>query len=115
MNAIEVVNAFAEEDGLRKFKVMVESPDLTLLGLQGKGSRKKGGRWKEKGEEEKDMEGLGIEKGEENVAGDDVDGLTEVGDEIEEPESKLRQQVFMENHVRPNVFNIEFQHFVTRV
>ncbi|KAB2075656.1 hypothetical protein ES319_A07G237200v1 [Gossypium barbadense] len=32
VNAIEVVNAFPEEDGLHKFRVWIESPDPTILG-----------------------------------------------------------------------------------
>ncbi|XP_052195204.1 DNA repair protein UVH3 isoform X2 [Diospyros lotus] len=32
VNAIEVVNAFPEEDGLRKFREWIESPDPTILG-----------------------------------------------------------------------------------
>lgn len=32
MNAIEVVNAFPEEDGLQKFREWIESPDPSILG-----------------------------------------------------------------------------------
>ncbi|XP_054790817.1 DNA repair protein UVH3-like [Prosopis cineraria] len=32
VNAIEVVNAFPEEDGLLKFRQWVESPDPTIFG-----------------------------------------------------------------------------------
>lgn len=32
VNAIEVVNAFPEEDGLHKFREWIESPDPTILG-----------------------------------------------------------------------------------
>lgn len=32
MNAIEVVNAFPEEDGLQQFRDWIESPDPTILG-----------------------------------------------------------------------------------
>ena len=32
VNAIEVVNAFPEEDGLSKFREWIESPDPTILG-----------------------------------------------------------------------------------
>ncbi|KAL6960634.1 hypothetical protein U1Q18_038398 [Sarracenia purpurea var. burkii] len=32
VNAIEVLNAFPEEDGLRKFREWIESPDPTILG-----------------------------------------------------------------------------------
>ncbi|KAJ8549905.1 hypothetical protein K7X08_033612 [Anisodus acutangulus] len=46
VNAIEVVNAFPEEDGLHKFREWVESPDPSILGgldaEAGSSSRKKG-------------------------------------------------------------------------
>lgn len=32
VNAIEVLNAFPEEDGLQKFREWVESPDASILG-----------------------------------------------------------------------------------
>ncbi|KAJ8544960.1 hypothetical protein K7X08_017543 [Anisodus acutangulus] len=46
VNAIEVVNAFPEEDGLQKFREWVESPDPSILGgldaQAGSSSRKRG-------------------------------------------------------------------------
>ncbi|KAH1162102.1 hypothetical protein GLYMA_01G077200v4 [Glycine max] len=52
VNAIEVVNAFPEEDGLLKFRQWVESPDPTILGRldanSGSNSRKKGSKIEEK-------------------------------------------------------------------
>lgn len=46
VNAIEVLNAFPEEDGLLKFRKWVESPDPTILGRldakTGSNTRKKG-------------------------------------------------------------------------
>lgn len=46
VNAIEVLNAFPEEDGLLKFRKWVESPDPTILGRldakSGSNTRKKG-------------------------------------------------------------------------
>ncbi|MED6197134.1 DNA repair protein uvh3 [Stylosanthes scabra] len=48
VNAIEVVNAFPEEDGLLKFRQRVESPDPTILGKlntkSGSNTRKKGSK-----------------------------------------------------------------------
>ncbi|PKA54841.1 DNA repair protein UVH3 [Apostasia shenzhenica] len=41
VNAIEVVNAFPEEDGLLKFKEWVESPDPAILELHGSSSGSK--------------------------------------------------------------------------
>ena len=48
MNAIEVVNAFPEEDGLQKFREWIESPDPAILGkldmeTSGSSKRKKPG------------------------------------------------------------------------
>ncbi|XP_052728324.1 DNA repair protein UVH3 isoform X8 [Vigna angularis] len=52
VNAIEVLNAFPEEDGLLKFRKWVESPDPTILGRldakSGSNSRKKGSKVEEK-------------------------------------------------------------------
>ncbi|XP_057482418.1 DNA repair protein UVH3 isoform X2 [Actinidia eriantha] len=48
VNAVEVVNAFPEEDGLRKFREWIESPDPTILGKfdvkTGSSSRKRGSK-----------------------------------------------------------------------
>ncbi|GMP29190.1 hypothetical protein CsSME_00004405 [Camellia sinensis var. sinensis] len=48
VNAIEVVNAFPEEDGLSKFREWIESPDPTILGTfdvkPGSSSRKRGSK-----------------------------------------------------------------------
>ena len=100
MNAIEVVNAFGDEDdGLKKFKEMVESVDLSLLGLAGRGSKSKGLQGKAKGVEDKgNKEGIDdtVEKDDTNegskLAGD--------GDGPGDTERALRQEAFMENHVR---------------
>ncbi|CAK8532647.1 unnamed protein product [Lathyrus sativus] len=49
VNAIEVVTAFPEEDGLQKFRQWVESPDPTILGrLDTKSVSKKGSKLEEK-------------------------------------------------------------------
>ncbi|KAK4283406.1 hypothetical protein QN277_000358 [Acacia crassicarpa] len=51
VNAIEVVNAFPEEDGLLKFRQWVESPDPTIFGMletkSGSSTRKKGSKVEE--------------------------------------------------------------------
>ncbi|CAO2816559.1 unnamed protein product [Amaranthus hypochondriacus] len=53
VNAIEVVNAFPEEDGLQKFREWIESPDPAILGKLGveqrSRSKKKGSRASKKG------------------------------------------------------------------
>ncbi|KAE9605090.1 hypothetical protein Lal_00036859 [Lupinus albus] len=52
VNAIEVVNAFPEEDGLLKFRQWVESPDPTILGRldakTGPNTKKRGSKVEEK-------------------------------------------------------------------
>ncbi|KAE8689315.1 DNA repair protein UVH3-like isoform X2 [Hibiscus syriacus] len=52
VNAIEVVNAFPEEDGLGKFREWIESPDPTILGKlnvqEGSSARKRGSKLTEK-------------------------------------------------------------------
>lgn len=49
VNAIEVVNAFPEEDGLHKFQNWIESPDPTILGKldaeSGSSARKRGSKF----------------------------------------------------------------------
>ncbi|KAI3793957.1 hypothetical protein L1987_36580 [Smallanthus sonchifolius] len=46
VNAVEVINAFPEEDGLHKFREWIESPDLNILGKvdpkEGSNTRKRG-------------------------------------------------------------------------
>lgn len=95
MNAIEVVNAFDDEGGLKKFKEMVESVDLSLLGLEGRGSKRKGSQGKGKGT-----------KGGTNDTVDEDAGTNEAaeiagdGDAPGDSDRALRQQAFMESHVR---------------
>ncbi|XVF16465.1 hypothetical protein REPUB_Repub10bG0033100 [Reevesia pubescens] len=52
VNAIEVVNAFPEEDGLHKFREWIESPDPTILGKlnvqEGPSARKRGSKSSDK-------------------------------------------------------------------
>ncbi|XP_022739308.1 DNA repair protein UVH3 isoform X3 [Durio zibethinus] len=52
VNAIEVVNAFPEEDGLHTFREWIESPDPTILGKvnvqEGSSARKRGSKFSDK-------------------------------------------------------------------
>ncbi|XP_034207461.1 DNA repair protein UVH3 isoform X2 [Prunus dulcis] len=52
VNAIEVVNAFPEEDGLHKFRDWIESPDPTILGKfdgeTGSSAKKRGSKFGDK-------------------------------------------------------------------
>lgn len=86
VNAIEVVNAFDGEGGLKKFKEMVESVDLSLL----KGFKRKGSQSKAKGNK----------GGASDAVEEEASELTGNGDVSGDPESTLRQEAFMENHVR---------------
>ena len=99
MNAIEVVNAFDGEDGLKKFKEMVESIDLSLLGLEGRGSKRKGSQGKAKGAGDKGKKGGtddAVEKDDTNEGSEPTGN----GDGPGDTEAALRQEAFMENHVR---------------
>lgn len=99
VNAIEVVNAFDEEDGLKKFKDMVESVDLSLLGLEGRGSKRKVSQGKAKGAGDKGKNGGPddtVEKDDSNEGDELVGNVGDPGD----TERALRQEAFMENHVR---------------
>jgi DNA excision repair protein ERCC-5 len=93
VNAIEVVNAFDEEDGLKTFKEMVESVDLSLLGLEGRGSKRKGSQGKAKGE---GKNGGTDDMGEK----DDTNEGSESAGNGDGPGRALRQEAFMESHVR---------------
>lgn len=95
MNAIEVVNAFGEEGGLKKFKEFVESVDLSLLGLEGRGSKRKGSQGKGKGNK-----GGSNDTVEEDVDTNEAAELAGNGDVPGDTGGNLRQQAFMENHVR---------------
>lgn len=103
VNAIEVVNAFPGEEGLKSFKKWVESPDLSLLGLQGRGTKTKGGHLKQKAHQVGNKEGYAASNGDEMVEDDSVDGITDVGDgdDVGDPDIKVLQQEFMEKHVFP--------------
>ncbi len=103
VNAIEVVNAFPGEEGLKSFKKWVESPDLSLLGLQGKGTKTKGGHLKQKAHQVGNKVGYAASNGDEMVEDDSVDGITDVGDgdDVGDPDIKVLQQEFMEKHVFP--------------
>lgn len=89
VNAIEVVNAFDGEGGLKKFKELVESVDLSLL----KGFNRKGSQSKAK----KSNRGGANDAVEEDADANEAAESTGNGDDTERT---LRQEAFMENHVR---------------
>ncbi|XP_010502808.1 PREDICTED: DNA repair protein UVH3 isoform X2 [Camelina sativa] len=75
VNAIEVVTAFPEEDGLQKFREWVESPDPTILG---KTDAKTGSKVKKRGSGSVDNKGI--------TAGASTDDTEEI------------KQIFMDKH-----------------
>lgn len=84
VNAVEVLNAFPEEDGLQKFREWVELPDASILGKvdgrAGSTPRKRGSRGT-KGDAE------GSPAKEQNNSCSDVDNMLEL------------KQYFMDKHV----------------
>lgn len=89
VNAIEVVNAFPEEDGLQKFREWVESPDPSILGgldaQAGSSSRKRGCK----------VGDPGMSCSTSNLEGDTVSD--ENVNKSEDRAEKLRQ-IFMNKH-----------------
>lgn len=83
VNAIEVVTAFPEEDGLQKFRDWVESPDPTILG---KSDAKSGSKVKKRGSGAVDNEG--------SISGVSTDDTEEI------------KQIFMDKHVL--IFSLSF-------
>ncbi|XP_021639284.2 DNA repair protein UVH3 isoform X2 [Hevea brasiliensis] len=95
VNAIEVVNAFPEEDGLKKFREWIESPDPTILekfGAQnGSGVRKRGSK---------------VGDDDTNCANSNVDGINSFGQNIPQGHEQDQsadyfqeiKQVFMDKH-----------------
>eukprot|EP01018_Ginkgo_biloba_P014778 Gb_23486 [translate_table: standard] len=95
VNAIEVVNAFPEEDGLKKFKEWLDSPDPSLLekvhARSGKSSRKRSSKQNKKAEhraEEKQEDDTVLDQN--NQRGQE--------DELSEERNLALKQVFMEKH-----------------
>lgn len=83
VNAIEVVTAFPEEDGLQKFREWVESPDPTILG---KTEAKIGSKVKKRGSGSVDNKGI--------ISGASTDDTEEI------------KQIFMDKHVLLFYLNI---------
>lgn len=76
MNAIEVVNAFPEEDGLHKFREWIESPDPSILG--------------------KSEAGINAKKRDSKVGNSDMN----FSDSQAVDETQKIKQIFMDKHVR---------------
>ncbi|OMO88684.1 Drug/metabolite transporter [Corchorus capsularis] len=87
VNAIEVVNAFPEEDGLHKFREWVESPDPTILGKlnvqEGSSGRKRGSK--------STSDNGGVSSLDEKISqADKIKHSTDCNDDV--------KQVFMDKH-----------------
>ncbi|KAF6175950.1 hypothetical protein GIB67_003438 [Kingdonia uniflora] len=75
VNAIEVVNAFPEEDGLQKFREWFESPDPTILGtLNGQN----GAKSKKRKSKVKNDDGSFNQGQEDNQPEDDIDDTRQI-------------------------------------
>uniref|UniRef100_A0A5B6YV96 Putative DNA repair protein UVH3 isoform X1 n=1 Tax=Davidia involucrata TaxID=16924 RepID=A0A5B6YV96_DAVIN len=89
VNAIEVVNAFPEQDGLQKFREWIESPDPTILGKfnvqTGSSSRKRGSKVSN------DVVGC---------SNSDVEGLSTADQDVSESVDYIQniKQIFMDKH-----------------
>lgn len=81
VNAVEVLNAFPEEDGLHKFREWIESPDPSILGKVGgkEGSNKRAKR-------------SNSNAGEASTADQNV---SKPDDDMD-----MMKQIFMEKHVK---------------
>lgn len=92
VNAIEVVNAFPEEDGLQKFRQWVESPDPTIFG---RFETKSGSNTRKKGSKVENVSGTNCNI-EETVMDQNVLDAQEHGSSDDSLEIK---QIFMNKHV----------------
>lgn len=100
VNAIEVLNAFPEEDGLHKFREWIESPDPTIfykekdinVNKKGSSSRKKGVAQKKKG---LGKNGKGLSCSANALELDESGNIDEAAvDDVQE-----LKQIFMDKHV----------------
>ncbi|XP_037491577.1 DNA repair protein UVH3 isoform X2 [Jatropha curcas] len=95
VNAIEVVNAFPEEDGLKKFREWIESPDPTILE---KFVRQNGSSMRRKGSKvgDSDSNCATSNTGEVNSFGQNIPQVHE--QEQSEDNTQEIQRIFMVNH-----------------
>ncbi|XVF60355.1 hypothetical protein PTKIN_Ptkin08bG0038400 [Pterospermum kingtungense] len=95
VNAIEVVNAFPEEEGLKKFREWIESPDPTILGKlnvqEGSSTRKRGSKASDKDVNSAETSMEGVSSFDQNISQADMNKQsTDCIDEI--------KQIFMDKH-----------------
>ena len=108
VNAIEVVNAFPEEDGLCKFREWVESPDPTILGKigvqAGSNAKRRGSKASKSGNSDckTDKEGTSIS---------DCNALQDNEDDHAIDDNINLKQAFMDTHVMDSLINLMFLFF----
>ncbi|XWS40772.1 hypothetical protein CRYUN_Cryun17cG0024300 [Craigia yunnanensis] len=95
VNAIEVVNAFPEEEGLHNFREWIESPDPTILGKlnvqEGSSARKRASNFSDKDVNSAKTSMEGVSSFEQNISqADENKQSTDCIDEI--------KQIFMDKH-----------------
>ncbi|KAL9256644.1 DNA repair protein UVH3-like protein [Drosera capensis] len=88
VNAIEVINAFPEEDGLQKFREWIESPDPMILGKSGMRNKSK----------MSDTGSSSLEPDTERTLAGDGNGV--VGTDSQTADSNIQslRQIFMDKH-----------------
>jgi len=87
VNAIEVVHAFPEEDGLQKFKEWIESPDPSIFGQLHMETSSKSKKRKPGGNDS-DGKGKGLEP-----------ECNQGSDDRSSSETEHIKEIFMSNHV----------------
>ncbi|GAB4854795.1 hypothetical protein Ancab_023380 [Ancistrocladus abbreviatus] len=95
VNAVEVINAFPEEDGLYKFREWIESPDPSILGRLGMQS---GSVSKKRGSKPSDSSGSGSKSDIEGTSAPDFSASQENEDEQAASEIQKTRQIFMDKH-----------------
>ncbi|XP_022845034.1 DNA repair protein UVH3-like [Olea europaea var. sylvestris] len=84
VNAIEVVNAFPEKDGLHEFREWIESPDPTILG-------------KFEGKEGSHLNNKGSKDGDSSSNGEEISTSDQNGPQSVDGTRKIKQ-IFMDKH-----------------
>ncbi|KAK3018281.1 hypothetical protein RJ639_003549 [Escallonia herrerae] len=103
VNAIEVVNAFPEEDGLQKFREWIESPDPSIFGKgdrQGEGSsRKKGSKAGDNDVNCLKSDSEGVSASEQDVS-ESLDGIQKMKEIFMNKHTQLRLEAFYTSNER---------------
>lgn len=95
VNAIEVVNAFPEKDGLHEFREWIESPDPTILG-------------KFEGKEGSHLNNKGSKDGDSSSNGEEISTSDQNGPQSVDGTRKIKQ-IFMDKHVTPFLLTFPYR------